>query len=189
MPRANELRRLKIREVSSVDRGAGEGVRIMLMKRTPTAKGGPGSGPRGAPGDPRAARGGRRLRRRAAEKAVDLTPTIRAALAADDVGAAIRLVKTDARDRGLADQLPEEWVKKRRRARLAKIADALLDAEVDETVVADALRALDKTRAPDVLRRTHALVKSLAAAGRVDAVEPVVKALYQGDETDAEEDA
>lgn len=33
MPKANVLRRLKIREVSSVDRGAGEGVRIMLMKR------------------------------------------------------------------------------------------------------------------------------------------------------------
>lgn len=33
MPKANVLRRLKINEVSSVDRGAGEGVKIMLMKR------------------------------------------------------------------------------------------------------------------------------------------------------------
>jgi hypothetical protein len=37
MTRPKILRRLRINEVSSVDRGAGEGVKIVLMKRDPSS--------------------------------------------------------------------------------------------------------------------------------------------------------
>lgn len=101
---AKRLSRLKIREVSSVDRGAGEGVRMVLFKREFSGKERDAAAASGAA----MSDGSFPIK-----NSGDLKNAIQAVGRAKDQAAAKRHIISRARALGLTDQLPDGWINKR----------------------------------------------------------------------------
>jgi hypothetical protein len=123
---AKRLSRLKIREVSSVDKGAGEGVRMVLFKREFSGKERDAAAASGAA----MSDGSFPIK-----NAGDLKNAIQAIGRAKDQAAAKRHIISRARALGLTDQLPDGWINKR----LEEIfAQKKLSVGKDGTISSDA---------------------------------------------------
>lgn len=140
---ARVLRRLRIQEISSVDRGAGEGVRVLLMKRhsddEPYWKREFSQEERDRAADSGAAMpdGSFPIKNRS-----DLSNAIRAIGRAKNPAKAKAHIRSRAKALGLTDMLPDSWSK--RDLDIQPIIDDALEAGVDESALTEATKRLRK---------------------------------------------
>lgn len=203
MARVNVLRNLKIREISSVDRGAGKGVRVMLMKRRSTSaltaeaetylkrnviteaetvakrEFSPKERESAAARGQAMAGGGFPI-----QNASDLGNAIQAFGRAKDPVATKAHIRRRAAALGLTDRLPASWSKKKAEKNLVELAASLGEAQFLMKNACSFVELLSEMASPAhpmgviqaVKTAGHALKDSIRSIDECDELGPTEKA-------------